>query len=82
MSETTSTPDESFDDVDDTLSFSASAPTGQAAGEDVAAEETAAEDAELDADQLADFREASEPIFEKYEEIWTPEIFEQVQPTD
>ena len=27
MSETTSTPDESFDDVDDTLSFSASAPT-------------------------------------------------------
>ena len=47
MSETTSTPDESFDDVDDTLSFSASAPTGQAAGEDVAAEETAAEDAEL-----------------------------------
>lgn len=38
--------------------------------------------AELDADQLADFREASEPIFEKYEEIWTPEIFEQVQPTD
>ena len=38
MSETTSTPDESFDDVDDTLSFSASAPTGQAAGEDVAAE--------------------------------------------
>ena len=50
MSETTSTPDESFDDVDDTLSFSASAPTGQAAGEDVAAEETAAEDAELDAE--------------------------------
>ncbi|MEO2097106.1 transcription termination/antitermination protein NusG [Brachybacterium paraconglomeratum] len=48
MSETTSTPDESFDDVDDTLSFSASAPTGQAAGEDVAAEETAAEGAELD----------------------------------
>lgn len=48
MSETTSTPDESFDDVDDTLSFSASAPTGQAAGEDVAAEEPAAEDAELD----------------------------------
>ena len=48
MSETTSTPDESFDDVDDTLSFSASAPTGQAAGEDVAAEEAAAEDAELD----------------------------------
>ncbi|WP_263310544.1 transcription termination/antitermination protein NusG [Brachybacterium atlanticum] len=48
MSETTSTPDESFDDVDDTLSFSASAPTGHAAGEDVAAEETAAEDAELD----------------------------------
>ena len=47
MSETTSTPDESFDDVDDTLSFSASAPTGQAAGEDVAAEETAAEGAEL-----------------------------------
>ena len=50
MSETTSTPDKSFDDVDDTLSFSASAPTGQAAGEDVAAEETAAEDAELDAE--------------------------------
>ncbi|MEY8657144.1 transcription termination/antitermination protein NusG [Brachybacterium paraconglomeratum] len=50
MSETTSTPDESFDDVDDTLSFSASAPTGQAAGEDVAAEEAAAEDAELDAE--------------------------------
>ncbi|WP_270409023.1 transcription termination/antitermination protein NusG [Brachybacterium paraconglomeratum] len=50
MSETTSTPDESFDDVDDTLSFSASAPTGQAAGEDVAAEETAAEGAELDAE--------------------------------
>ncbi|MFL0455835.1 transcription termination/antitermination protein NusG [Brachybacterium paraconglomeratum] len=50
MSETTSTPDESFDDVDDTLSFSASAPTGQAAGEDVAAEEPAAEDAELDAE--------------------------------
>jgi transcription termination/antitermination protein NusG len=48
MSETTSTPDESFNDVDDTLSFSASAPTGQAAGEDVAAEEAAAEDAELD----------------------------------
>ena len=47
MSETTSTPDESFDDVDDTLSFSASAPTGQAAGEDVAAEEAAAEGAEL-----------------------------------
>ena len=54
MSETTSTPDESFDDVDDTLSFSASAPTGQAAGEDVAAEETAAEDAELDAELLDD----------------------------
>lgn len=50
MSETTSTPDKSFDDVDDTLSFSASAPTGEAAGEDVAAEETAAEDAELDAE--------------------------------
>lgn len=50
MSETTSTPDKSFDDVDDTLSFSASAPTGQAAGEDVAAEETVAEDAELDAE--------------------------------
>lgn len=50
MSETTSTPDESFDDVDDTLSFSASAPTGQVAGEDIAAEETAAEDAELDAE--------------------------------
>lgn len=50
MSETTSTPDESFDDVDDTLSFSASAPTGQAAGEVVAAEEAAAEDAELDAE--------------------------------
>ena len=50
MSETTSTPDKSFDDVDDTLSFSASDPTGQAAGEDVAAEETAAEDAELDAE--------------------------------
>lgn len=48
MSETTSTPDESFDDVDDTLSFSASAPTGQVAGEDVAAGETAPEDAELD----------------------------------
>ncbi|WME22012.1 transcription termination/antitermination protein NusG [Brachybacterium sp. GU-2] len=50
MSETTSTPDKSFDDVDDTLSFSASAPTGEAAGEDAAAEETAAEDAELDAE--------------------------------
>ena len=47
MSDTTSTPDESFDDVDDTISFSASAPTGQAAGQDVAAEETAAEGAEL-----------------------------------
>jgi C4-dicarboxylate transporter DctM subunit len=38
--------------------------------------------AELDADQLAAFREASEPIFEKYEEIWTPEILEQVQPAE
>src|SRR5690606_31164292 len=35
-------------------SFSAAAPTGQAAGEDVAAEETAAEDAELDAELLDD----------------------------
>jgi len=41
MSETTSTPDESFDDVDDTLSFSASAPAEQTADEDVAAEELA-----------------------------------------
>ena len=67
MSETTSTPDESFDDVDDTLSFSASAPTGQAAGEDVAAEETAAEDAELDAelpddDAPADDESAEAPV--------------------
>ena len=67
MSETTSTPDESFDDVDDTLSFSASAPTGQAAGEDVAAEEAAAEDAELDAelpddDAPADDESAEAPV--------------------
>ncbi|MFD4007053.1 transcription termination/antitermination protein NusG [Brachybacterium paraconglomeratum] len=67
MSETTSTPDESFDDVDDTLSFSASAPTGQAAGEDAAAEETAAEDAELDAelsddDAPADDESAEAPV--------------------
>lgn len=67
MSETTSTPDESFDDVDDTLSFSASAPTGQAAGEDVAAEEAAAEDAELDAelpddDAPADDESAEAPL--------------------
>ena len=67
MSETTSTPDESFDDVDDTLSFSASAPTGQAAGEDVAAEEAAAEDAELDAelpddDAPADDENAEAPV--------------------
>lgn len=65
MSETTSTPDESFDDVDDTLSFSASAPTGQAAGEDVAAEETAAEDAELsDDDAPAGDESAEAPVDE------------------
>ncbi|MCT1908608.1 transcription termination/antitermination protein NusG [Brachybacterium paraconglomeratum] len=72
MSETTSTPDESFDDVDDTLSFSASAPTGQAAGEDVAAEEPAAEDAELDAelsddDAPAGDESAEAPVDEAYE---------------
>ena len=44
MSETTSTPDESFDDVDDTLSFSASAPAEQAPA---AEEDVAGEDAEL-----------------------------------
>ena len=44
MSETTSTPDESFDDVDDTLSFSASAPAEQAPA---AEEDVADEDAEL-----------------------------------
>ena len=44
MSETTSTPDESFDDVDDTLSFSASAPAEQAPAAD---EDVAGEDAEL-----------------------------------
>ena len=70
MSETTSTPDESFDDVDDTLSFSASAPTGQAAGEDVAAEEAAAEDAELDAelsddDAPADDESAEAPVVDE-----------------
>lgn len=65
MSETTSTPDESFDDVDDTLSFSASAPTGQAAGEDVAAEEAAAEDAELsDDDAPAGDESAEAPVDE------------------
>ena len=44
MSETTSTPDESFDDVDDTLSFSASAPAEQAPAAD---EDVAGDDAEL-----------------------------------
>jgi transcriptional antiterminator NusG len=55
MSETTSTPDESFDDVDDTLSFSASAPAEQAPAAD-AADEAAAPAAEdgTDADDAAE----------------------------
>ncbi len=59
MSETTSTPDESFDDVDDTLSFSASAPAGQTADEDVASEDAAAESAP-EAGPVADDAESDE----------------------
>jgi transcriptional antiterminator NusG len=57
MSETTSTPDESFDDVDDTLSFSASAPAEEAPAAD---EDVAGVDAELAAEEDEDAEAASE----------------------
>jgi transcriptional antiterminator NusG len=57
MSETTSTPDESFDDVDDTLSFSASAPAEEAPAAD---EDVAGVDAELAAEEDEDAAAASE----------------------
>lgn len=57
MSETTSTPDESFDDVDDTLSFSASAPAEEAPAAD---EGVAGVDAELAAEEDEDAEAASE----------------------
>ena len=54
MSETTSTPDESFDDVDDTLSFSASAPAEQAPAADAADEGVPAAEDGVDAEHGAD----------------------------
>lgn len=53
MSETTSTPDESYDDVDDTLSFSASAPAEQAPEQDDE-DMAVAEDADVEADDAED----------------------------
>jgi len=55
MSETTSTPDESYENLDDSLSFSASAGTSEDAAADVepAAADEAAAEAELVADETA-----------------------------
>ena len=59
MSETTSTPDESFDDVDDTLSFSASAPAEQAPAAAAAAEGVPAAEAGVAAEHGADVAAAA-----------------------